>query len=484
MTSLRRRGASVYPATRSAGTARPRPAMTHRLVVCSLVAFLLAASAPAVEVATPQGRAEVAHRGDLIDVVALVSLTGAEVRFSRAAGSYTASLGEHEVQFTPGGTLAVADGRLEQLPGPVRAADSRLLAAVETCAVLVSLLGWSLEGDTSGLTLGPAGAGERLVVSTVRAAEGTLVVLRGTTQKPQVSSRAAEVVLRFPRPVQLAEPITAQGELLGGSLEGNALTLTLAPGIEVAATYPLSDPPRFVLRLAGAQPLAGVETGRSGPLVVLDPGHGGDDRGAIGPHGELEKDLTLQIARLTAARLQAAGVTARLTRDGDEAVALTDRTALANRLRADVFVSIHANASLARGAHGAETYFMSAEATDSHAAQAAATENASAPQDTVQLILWDLAQTANLNESALLARVVQERLNALQEIRDRGVKQAPFVVLTGATMPAVLVEVGFLSNPDEAARLTARPGGEALAAAMVEALTAYLARPAELTATP
>ena len=291
-------------------------------------------------------------------------------------------------------------------------------------------------------------------------------------------------MLRFPRPVQLAEPITAQGELLGGSLEGNALTLTLAPGIEVAATYPLSDPPRFVLRLAGAQPLAGVETGRSGPLVVLDPGHGGDDRGAIGPHGELEKDLTLQIARLTAARLQAAGVTARLTRDGDEAVALTDRTALANRLRADVFVSIHANASLARGAHGAETYFMSAEATDSHAAQAAATENASAPQDTVQLILWDLAQTANLNESALLARVVQERLNALQEIRDRGVKQAPFVVLTGATMPAVLVEVGFLSNPDEAARLTARPGGEALAAAMVEALTAYLARPAELTATP
>lgn len=458
--------------------------MTHRLLLCSLVALLLPPSILAVEVTTPHGRAEVVHRGELVDVLGLLDLTGAEVRFSRAAGSYTASLGEHEVQFTPGGSLAVADGRLEQLPGPIRSAEGRVLAGVDTCAALVGLLGWSLEGSTAALMLAPAGAGERIAVSTVRAAEGTLVVLRGTNQRPQVTARPAEVVLRFPRPVQLAEPVTAQGELLGGALEGNALTLNLAPGIEVAATYPLADPPRFVLRLAGAQPLAGVETGRNGPLVVLDPGHGGDDRGAIGPHGELEKDLTLQIARLTAARLQAAGVPARLTRDGDEAVPLTERTALANRLRADVFVSIHANASPARGARGAETYFMSAEASDSHAAQAAAVENASASPDTVQLILWDLAHTANLNQSAVLARDVQERLNALQEIRDRGVKQAPFVVLTGATMPAVLVEVGFLSNPDEAARLTARPALEALAGALVDALTSFLTRPPEPAATP
>jgi N-acetylmuramoyl-L-alanine amidase len=89
-----------------------------------------------------------------------------------------------------------------------------------------------------------------------------------------------------------------------------------------------------------------------------------------------------------------AGVAARLTREGDEPVSLTDRTAVANRLQASAFVSIHANASLARGAHGAETYFMSADASDSQAAQAAARENASAPADTVQLILLDQAQDA------------------------------------------------------------------------------------------
>jgi len=180
------------------------------------------------------------------------------------------------------------------------------------------------------------------------------------------------------------------------------------------------------------------------------------------------------VARATAARLQAAGVTARLTREGDEAVSLTDRTALANRLQAAVFLSIHVNASPARGAHGAETYYMSVDASDPQAAQAAARENASAAPDTVQLILWDLAHVANLNSSARLARGVQERLDALQGIRNRGIRQAPFVVLTGATMPSALVEVGFLSNPQEASRLLAPDTQEQVAAAVAEAILEYL----------
>jgi N-acetylmuramoyl-L-alanine amidase len=152
-----------------------------------------------------------------------------------------------------------------------------------------------------------------------------------------------------------------------------------------------------------------------------------------------------------------------------------------------VFLSIHANASPARGARGAETYYMSADASDPQAAQAAARENASAPADTLQLILWDLAHVANLNNSARLARTVQERLNALQGIRDRGIRQAPFVVLTGATMPAALVEVGFLSNAEEASRLLGRNVQEELAAALAEAILEYLRSPTPApppTATP
>jgi N-acetylmuramoyl-L-alanine amidase len=173
----------------------------------------------------------------------------------------------------------------------------------------------------------------------------------------------------------------------------------------------------------------------------------------------MEKDLALVVARRLRAILQARGHPVRLTRDGDEGRALTDRTALANRLEATVFVSLHANASTVRAVTGAETYYMSLDssATDAAAAAVADVENqvggGAAAGSTLDMILWDLAQAEVLNESARLALAVQARLNQRLGLRDRGVKQAPFTVLTGATMPAVLVEMGFLSNPDEEQRL-------------------------------
>jgi len=117
------------------------------------------------------------------------------------------------------------------------------------------------------------------------------------------------------------------------------------------------------------------------------------------------------------------------------------------------------------------------------AAASAARENATAGADTVELILWDLAHVANLNASARLARTLQERLNALQGIRDRGIRQAPFVVLTGATMPAALVEVGFLSNPDEATRLLTTEYQTELAIALADAVIEYLKTPSPATPT-
>jgi N-acetylmuramoyl-L-alanine amidase len=286
-----------------------------------------------------------------------------------------------------------------------------------------------------------------------------------------------QVGLLFAAPVSLAEPIRPDGELTGGELNGPLLTLRLQEGVGVASSYALADPPRYVVRLAGAAqaavgPLAAAR--QAGPLVVLDPGHGGDDHGALGPAGELEKSITLAVARATAARLQGAGVTVRLTRDGDDGVSLGDRTALANQLQADAFVSIHANAYRGKGVRGAETYYMSVDASDADAAAAAAAENVGAAPNTVQLILWDMAHVANLNASARLARGIQERFNELHGIKDRGIRQAPFVVLTGATMPAALVEIGFLSNPADARRLTSSTGQEELARALAEAVQAFL----------
>ncbi len=450
------------------------------------LATLLAAAAPAaVSLVSPTGTVEIASRGDLFDLLAILRQAGVETAFARAAGSYTARAGEHEVQFTPGGSLAVVDGRLVALPGPVRTVEGTVLASVETANALLRPFSWQLERRGERLELLPtSGGAEAILLSQVQAAEGTLLVLRGCRQQPRVSWRGGELTLRFEQPIELASPVEPSGVVIGGGLAGRALTLRLAPGLEVASSYQLDDPPRFVVRLTPAT-TAPLEARGEGPLVVLDPGHGGEDWGAAGPGGELEKNIALAIARLTAAQLQARGVAVRLTREGDETVPLAERTALANRLRATLFLSIHANASPARTARGAETYFMSADATDIQAAQAAAEENASAPRDVVQLILWDLAQVSNLNESARLAQTVQERLNTLHDTRDRGVKQAPFVVLTGATMPAALVEVGFLSNPEEAARLTDRRGQEAVAAALAEAVASFLqARPSPTAPPP
>jgi N-acetylmuramoyl-L-alanine amidase len=205
---------------------------------------------------------------------------------------------------------------------------------------------------------------------------------------------------------------------------------------------------------------------------VIDPGHGGDDTGAVAPSGMMEKDLVLDVARLLAQKLRARGHTVRLTREGDDSRALTDRTALANRLGAKVFVSLHANATTVSAVRGAETYYMSLDetSTDEDAAATADLENRPAAEggqrSALDLILWDLAQAEVLNESAALALRVQRRLNVTLDLRDRGVKQAPFVVLTGATMPAILIEVGFLSNPNEAVRLASNAHQQRLAEAI------------------
>src|SRR5262249_32725695 len=161
------------------------------------------------------------------------------------------------------------------------------------------------------------------------------------------------------------------------------------------------------------------------------------------------------------------GVTVVLTRDDDRVLPLDDRTAIANQNRAELFLSLHLNASKRKSAVGAETYFLSPSATDADAKSLAAAENASrgstdAPSAAttargtdagLDLILWDLAQNSHLAESSKLAEAVQRSLNGLTGIKDRGVRQAPFRVLMGATMPAILVESGFISNPDEESRL-------------------------------
>lgn len=195
--------------------------------------------------------------------------------------------------------------------------------------------------------------------------------------------------------------------------------------------------------------------------VVLDPGHGGKDTGAIGPDGAKEKDLTLAMAKKLRSHLEEMGLEVLLTREDDRTLSLEDRTRFANEKGADLFLSIHVNAANNRRAHGIETYTLNLN-SDRYAMRLAARENASLERGIgdLQFILADLATKANTDDSLKLAKLVQSKMvtnlrrrHGAERIRDLGVKQALFFVLVGAKMPAILLETGFISHPEEGKRL-------------------------------
>jgi N-acetylmuramoyl-L-alanine amidase len=192
--------------------------------------------------------------------------------------------------------------------------------------------------------------------------------------------------------------------------------------------------------------------------VVLDPGHGGEDPGALGRRGTREKVVVMDVARRLKKKLEKQGFEVILTRDSDQFVSLADRSKCGNGRKADLFVSIHANWSPNRAACGLETYFLSEAKTDWERAVAARENAAFQTGDSssafdasgdVGLILADLAQNEYLVESSELAARIQEKTVPYARIKDRGVRQANFYVLRNNFMPAVLVECGFLSNKSE-----------------------------------
>ena len=160
---------------------------------------------------------------------------------------------------------------------------------------------------------------------------------------------------------------------------------------------------------------------------------------------------------------------------------LDDRTSVANHEKADLFLSVHANSSRMPGAHGSETYYLSLEASDKLASEIANQENQPGPEGTgvssgsrdLDFILWDMAQSAHLKDSSELAEAIQTELNALSGTQNRGIKQAPFRVLVGATMPAVLVETAFISNPDEEKRLASATFQQSVADAVAKAVSHF-----------
>jgi N-acetylmuramoyl-L-alanine amidase len=310
-------------------------------------------------------------------------------------------------------------------------------------------------------------------VSVDVSAESTRLVLTHSDEISHViQSSRRKITILYTRPVQLDPPEVRQDGPIFDRLrqrDPNEIVIQTGSKYDRFETFELRNPYRLIVDLKGRSDRRSSRSRqRHAPeslpstIVVIDPGHGGVEEGAVGPTGLREKDVTLALARRLRLALTNAdsGVSVVLTRDEDRAVGLDERTGVANHNRADLFLSIHLNASPRAAARGSETYYLSTDATDDEARQLAVQENRSGGgsrsgdhDGALDLVLWDLAQNHHLAESSALAESVQRHLNRLTGTRNRGVRQAPFRVLMGATMPAILVEVGFISNPEEEERL-------------------------------
>jgi N-acetylmuramoyl-L-alanine amidase len=223
--------------------------------------------------------------------------------------------------------------------------------------------------------------------------------------------------------------------------------------------------------------------------VVIDPGHGGDvdvegvrGPGARGPAGTFEKHVTLTIARLLKSALEARlGVRALLTREDDRTVYLDERAAFANNNKADLFISLHLNASVSRSPSGAEVFYLSLDGYTPEAQRLAQSEGAVLPtatggDRTIEMMLWEMAQLQHLEQSAVVAGLIEQSLRARVKMSPRAIQQAPFRVLVGANMPAVLVELGFISNPGEEKLLSTQSYQLRLVDGLVDAVARYRAQ--------
>jgi N-acetylmuramoyl-L-alanine amidase len=267
--------------------------------------------------------------------------------------------------------------------------------------------------------------------------------------------------------------------------------------IETYKIFSLKHPFRVVLDMSGDSMVAGSTApggkkptkGRSAkqaprdhPLIVIDPGHGGQDFGSSGYSKKVyEKDIALQIAGRLAKKIRKKlSYEVLMTRDSDAYLTLEERTAIANTKNADLFISIHANDSKNQSTYGIETYVLNL-ATDNSEITVAARENATSTKNIsdLQTILTDIMQNTKIDESSLLASYIQDSSckylrSRYTHVKSNGVKKAPFYVLLGARMPAVLMETSFISNPRECNRLTSASYQEHLCEGIIKGIQKYV----------
>jgi N-acetylmuramoyl-L-alanine amidase len=447
----------------------------------------------------------------LDDVAALFQVS---VREDRGAKALTVSSAGKTVVLSLDQGLASISGRLVSLPAPPVRDGNRWLVPVDFVGRALPLI-----LDTR---LEMRRASRLFVVGNVRVPRVTIRgELVGTTTRitMDVTPRAAYSVVQEPRKlivkfeadtldatlntspiglveqVAMADPATVVLSLAAGHGPFRATTvpvdaasarvvIDVMPG-GTPATPPAGTTPPATLSQPSEPSTPPMFTPTTPALrtIVIDPGHGGDEQGARGVAGTLEKDITLDVARRLKAAIEGRlGIRVVLTREEDRLVPLDERASIANNNKADLFISLHANASPRPDARGAEVFYLSLEGFSDEARrfaenpQSRTLPTAGGSSRDVQLILWEMAQGRHLAESAVFAGFVEEELRKRVEMSARPIQQAPFRVLVAANTPAVLVEMAFLSNTGQEEQLQSDTFKNEVVRALLESIIRYRAR--------
>jgi N-acetylmuramoyl-L-alanine amidase len=262
------------------------------------------------------------------------------------------------------------------------------------------------------------------------------------------------------------------------------IVVDLLPAPEVTAAPPAPTPPpnstATPAPAPGGDPLPNLTARRPAiRTIVIDPGHGGDDAGARGPSGTLEKDVTLAVARRLKASIEGRyGLRVLQTRDDDRLIGPDGRAAYANNNKADLFISLHANASRQPTTRGAEVFYLGLDKYGDEARRQAHIEGGVLPvfgggSRDLELVIWDLAQARHVDQSAVLAGIVEGQLRNRVEVSALASQQGPMRGLAGVNMPAVMIEMGYLTNPAQDRALKSEQYQTLIVQALTDAVGAF-----------
>jgi len=304
------------------------------------------------------------------------------------------------------------------------------------------------------------------------APDGLLQTIRGDETGPRLTLQLGELFGGYQ--VSSAPALGGSSEVV---IELNPLVVSPAvPPLPTALQTAEASPGDTDTGLPAITELSQPQTIRA---VAIDPGHGGADTGAAGAKGTLEKDVTLSVARrLRDAIQRQLGLRVVLTRDGDTDVSLDERTAIANNNRADLLVSLHANASMRETATGAEVFYLSQGEYADTSGETLAYSRQQVPLAgggfrVLDVVPWEMTQLRFIGRSEHWAQTITDALSLLLPMSPRELQQAPFRVLVGANMPAALVEMGFLSNPDQEAQLSSSTFQNAVVNGLLRSIVRY-----------